>query len=204
VKNNGPEQQPDPEFYIPWKEEENQYFRTASVILRTPLDSETMAKWLRTETAALDPALPVSLETMTQRVHKLTQRQRFDAVLLSFFALLGVALGGIGIYGVVGFLVAQRTQEIGVRMALGANPGSILKMILGNVARWTLAGAVAGMTASWFASRMLRSLLFRVPARDPAVFCVALGILVTVAFVSAWIPARRAMRVDPMIALRYE
>jgi len=204
VKNNGIAEQADPEFYIPWKNEDNQNFRVAHVILRTPLDPRTMADWLRSDSAALDPALPVAIETMPQRVGKLSQRPRFNAALLALFAAMGMLLAAVGIYGVVGFLVAQRTQEIGVRMALGATPQSILKLVLGSVARWIVAGAVTGLIASWFASRLLQSLLFQVSARDPRPVAVAAAVLLLTAFLSAWIPATRAMRVDPMVALRHE
>ena len=204
VKNNGIAEQADPEFYIPWKNEDNQQFRSAYVILRTPLDPRTMAAWLRSETAALDPALPAAIETMPQRVGKLSQRPRFNAALLALFAGMGLLLAAVGIYGVVGFLVAQRTQEIGVRMALGATPRSILKLVLGGVARWIAAGAITGLIASWFAWRLLQSLLFQVSIRDPRPLAAAVAVLLVVAFLSAWIPARRAMRVDPMVALRHE
>ena len=204
VKNNGIAEQSDPEFYIPWKNEDNQNFRGAHVILRSPLDPRTISNWLRSETATLDPALPVTIETMPQRVGKLSQRPRFNAALLALFAAMGMLLAAVGIYGVVGFLVTQRTQEIGVRMALGATPQSIMKMVLGSIARWIAAGAVAGLIASYFASRLLQSLLFQVSARDPRPAAVALAVLLAVAFFSAWIPATRAMRVDPMVALRHE
>ena len=141
---------------------------------------------------------------MPLRVGKLAQRPRFNAALLALFAGMGMLLAAVGIYGVVGFLVAQRTQEIGVRMALGATPRAILKMVLGNIARWIAAGAIIGILASWFASLLLQSLLFRVSARDPRPLAAALVVLLLVAFFSAWIPARRAMRVDPMVALRHE
>jgi putative ABC transport system permease protein len=204
VKNNGIAEPADPEFYIPWKNEDNQNFRVAHVILRTPLGRRTMSIWLRSETAALDPALPVAIETMSQRVGKLSQRSRFNAALLALFAAMGMLLAAVGIYGVVGFLVAQRTQEIGVRMALGATPQSILKLVLGSIARWIAVGAVAGLIASWFASGLLQSLLFQISARDPRPVAAAGAVLLLVAFFSAWIPASRAMRVDPMVALRHE
>jgi ABC-type antimicrobial peptide transport system permease subunit len=115
-----------------------------------------------------------------------------------------VLLAAIGIYGVVGFLVAQQTREIGVRMALGASPQGILKMVLSNIARWTVRGAALGLLGAWFCARLLESLLFEVRAHDPFLLGSALGVLLAVAFFAAWIPARRAMRVDPIVALRYE
>jgi hypothetical protein len=204
VRNNGLARPSDPEYYIPWKFATEGYFRVAHVTLRTPMNPETVAKWLRQETASLDPSVPVTMETMTQRVGKLSERPRFNAILLTLFAGMGVVLAAIGIYGVVGFLVSERTREIGVRMALGASPQSILKMIMGNVARWTIAGALLGLVGSWYAVKLLESLVFQVSVRDPGPVFGALALLLVAAFLAAWVPARRAMRVDPMEALRYE
>jgi ABC-type antimicrobial peptide transport system permease subunit len=168
------------------------------------MNTLALAPWIRSEAAAIDPTVPVTIEAMGQRVGKLADRPRFNAVLLSLFAGTGVLLAGIGIYGLVGFLVVQQTREIGVRMALGATPQGIMKMLFSNVARWTVAGAVTGILGAWFCSRLLESLLFGVRAHDPFLLGLALFILLVVAFLAAWIPARRAMRVDPAIALRYE
>src|SRR4029077_159330 len=115
-----------------------------------------------------------------------------------------VLLAAIGIYGVVGYLVEHQTREIGVGKALGGTPESILKMILSGIARWTIGGAALGLLGAWFCVRLLESLLFEVHAHDPLLLGLALLILLGVAFLAAWIPARRAMRVDPVIALRYE
>ena len=204
VKNNGLAVNAEPEFYLPWKNDPVESLSTAHVIVRTGANPRTMAAWMRTETVALDPALPVTIETMSRRVGKLAQRPRFNTVLLSLFAGMGVLLAAIGIYGVVGFLVVQQTREIGVRMALGATPQSILKLVLSNVARWTITGAVLGLLGAWFSARLLESLLFEVREHDPFLLGTALCVLLAVALVAAWIPARRAMRVDPMVALRYE
>jgi len=141
---------------------------------------------------------------MKTRVGKLAELPRFTAVLLSLFAGLGVLLAGIGIYGVVGYLVAQQTREIGIRIALGATPRNVLRMVLSNMVRWTVAGAALGLLGAWLCSRLLESLLFEVRAHDPFLLCAALFVLLAVAFFAAWIPARKAIQVDPMIALRYE
>jgi putative ABC transport system permease protein len=204
VKNDGLISAGGPEFYLPWKEAPEGYYRTAHLILRTPVNAQVVTGWVRSEVAGVDATLPVTIEAMSQRVGKLSERPRFNAVLLALFAGMGVLLAAIGIYGVVGFLVAQQTREIGVRMALGATPPGILKMILANVARWTIAGAGLGLLAAWFCSRLLESLLFEVRAHDPLLLGLALSLLLAVALVAAWLPARRAMRVDPMIALRHE
>jgi predicted permease len=204
VKNNGLAAPADPEFYIPWKNEPAGYFRSAHLIVQSAINSEAIAKWIRTETAAIDPTVPVTIEGMKTRVGKLAERPRFTAILLSLFAGLGVLLAGIGIYGVVGFLVAQQTREIGIRIALGATPGSVLRMVLGNMVRWTAAGSALGLVGAWLCARLLESLLFEVRAHDPLLLGAALLVLLAVAFLAAWIPARRAMRVDPLVALRYE
>jgi predicted permease len=204
VKNNGLAAPADPEFYVPWKNEPNGYYRSAHVIVQTALSPETIAQWIRSETAAVDATVPVTIESMRTRVGKLTERPRFNAVLLALFAFLGVLLAAIGIYGVVGFLVAQRTREIGVRMALGAAPGNILLMLFASIARWTLAGAALGLLGAWFCSRLLESLLFEVRAHDLSLFVTVLLVLLAMTFLAAWIPARRAMSVDPAESLRYE
>src|SRR3984893_18701806 len=204
VKNNGLAAPADPEFYIPWKNESAGYFRSGHLIVQCAINPEAIAKWIRTETAAIDPTVPVTIEGMKTRVGKLAQRPRFTAVFLSLFAGMGVMLAAIGIYGVVEFLVAQQTREIGIRIALGATARSILRMVLSNMVRWTAAGAALGLLGSWLSSRVLESLLFEVRAHDPFLLGAALFALLAVAFLAAWIPARRAMRVDPMVALRYE
>lgn len=204
VKNNGLTESADPEFYIPWKADIAGDYQTAHIIVRTAMNPEATAAWMRSETAAIDPALPIEIQTLSQRVGRLTQRPKFNALLLSLFAVTGMLLAAIGIYGVVGYLVMQRTQEIGIRMALGASPRTVLSMILLHFFRWTIAGALLGLLGSWFVTRLLESLLFEVRVHDPWLLACAVGVLLAVAFFAVWIPARRAMRVDPMIALRYE
>jgi putative ABC transport system permease protein len=204
VKNNGLLPGDAPEFYLPWKNNSGGYYRVGFVILRTAIDSRAVAQWVRSEVAAIDPTIPVSVEALSARIGKLSNGPRFNALLLSLFAAIGVLLAAIGIYGVVGFLVQQQTREIGVRMSLGASPQRVLAMVLANIGRWALAGAVLGLLGAWFCTRLLESLLFQVRAHDPLLLGLAVLVLVGVAFLAAWLPARRAMRVDPMVALRYE
>jgi putative ABC transport system permease protein len=168
------------------------------------MDPEAISKWILSEVAALDSTLPVTLETMPQRVGQLAARPRFNAWLLSLFSVFALCLSAFGLYGVMAFLVAQRTTEIGVRMALGATPGIIAKLVLFEAARWTLVGVAFGLLGSWFAAGWLSSLLFQVSARDPLSVAVTLLVLLAVAVVAAWIPSRRAAKVDPIVALRYE
>ena len=204
VRNNGLERGSNPEFYIPWKDDPEEYYGHAFVIIRTLVHPSAVARWVRSEVAAIDPTQPVITEVMAQRVSKLADRPRFNAVLLTLFAFTGVCLASVGLFGVVVYLVAQRTREIGIRMALGATPRSILRLVLGGVARWTLAGALAGFAGSWFAARLLQALLFDVSVHDPWLLCAPTVLLVAIAFLAGFIPARRAMRVDPMLALRHE
>jgi putative ABC transport system permease protein len=204
VKNNGLAEEADPEFYIPWKPDPVADFHTGNIILRSSMGVQTVAAWMRAQTASLDPALPIEIQTMNARVRTLEQRPKFTALLLSLFAATGLLLAAIGVYGVVSYIVAQRTQEIGIRMALGASSQNILEMVLLQLARWTVVGALLGMLASWYASRLLQSLLFGVQARDPLVLSAAAFVLLGASFVSSWIPARRATHVDPLVALRYE
>ena len=204
VKNNGLAAPADPEFYVPWKNGPAGYFRSGHLVLQTAINPEAVAKWIHSETAAIDPTVPVTIEVMKTRVGKLAERPRFTAVLLTLFAGMGVFLAGIGIYGVVGFLVAQQTREIGIRIALGATPGSVLRMVLSNMVRWAVTGAALGLLGAWLCSRLLESLLFEVKPHDPFLLALALLFLIVAVMVAAWIPARRAMRVDPVVALRYE
>jgi predicted permease len=204
VKNSGLMEPDDPEFYVVRKHTPEPIGRAATAILRGPLDPAVLARWVRTEVAALDPALPVNIETLDERVGKLAERPRFNAWLLGLFAGMGLLLSAIGLYGVISFLVAQRTQEIGVRMALGATPGAIARLVLGHAARWTLAGAALGVIGGWFAARLLEAMLFHVSARDPWIIAVAAAALCAIAMLAAWLPAVRAARVDPMQSLRRE
>jgi putative ABC transport system permease protein len=168
------------------------------------VNTKVMADWIKKDLATVDPELPVSIASMNERVGKLAERPRFNAFLLALFAGIGVLLAMIGLYGVMAFLVGQRTPEIGVRMALGATPGAIAKLVLSRAARWTLAGAALGLIGSLFTTRLLRTLLFEVPERDPWTYGAVLPLLLVVALAAAWIPSRRAARVHPMTALRHE
>jgi putative ABC transport system permease protein len=204
VRNNGLVENSDPQFYLPWKIDPVEFFTNAQLLVRTPLDANAVATWMREATKSQDALLPVEIERMSTRVEKLAERPRFNAVLLSLFAAMGVVLAAIGIYGVVGFLVARQTQEFGIRIALGASPRNILGMVLWNIGRWTLVGAAAGVLGAWFCARLMSSLLFEVGAHDPLPLALAVLMLFVVAFLAAYLPARRATQIDPLIALRYE
>jgi len=194
----------DPEYYVVRKHGTATASRKASVIVGTFMNPQVIADAIRSEVAAIDPTLPVVIETMTQRVNKLADRPRFNAVLLGLFAAIGVSLAAIGLYGVISFLVAQRTQEIGVRMALGATSNNILRLVFAHAMRWTAAGILIGLLGSLAATRWLRSLLYQVPARDPWTLAITVAVLLAVALLAAWVPSCRALSVDPLIALKQE
>lgn len=204
VKNTGLMAPDDPEFYVARHHADESLGRTATAILSGPIDPAAASRWVRATVAGLAPGLPVETETLSQRVGKLAQRPRFNAWLLGLFAGMGLLLAAIGLYGVVSFLVTQRTREIGIRMAIGATPGEVMRLVLGHAARWTLGGAALGVVASWFAARWLEAMLFQVSARDPLILAVAVTALCCIAMAAAWGPARQAAKVDPMQALRQE
>ena len=203
VKNSGLVDDAGPEYYVVRKHA-GDIGRTATAVVRMSADPGGMARWLRAEVAAIDPTAPVAIESMRQHVGQLAEAPRFDAVLLGLFAAMGLLLATIGLYGVVSFLVAQRTQEIGVRMALGATPARISGLVLYHAARSTAAGALAGAVGSFFALRLLGTMLFRVPARDPWTLACVLITLAAVSMLAAWVPSRRAASVNPVEALRQE
>ena len=204
VKNNGLVQTDDPEYYEPRKHSPRNIGRSADAVLLTAGDPGSMAGWLRAQVAALDPTLPVKIETFSQQLGRLAERPRFNAVLMGMFSTIGLLLAAVGLYGVVSFQVSERTQEIGVRMALGATPRAIAGMVLRRAARWTAAGAVLGVAGSLAALRLLQAMLFQLSAEDPWILAAALAVLVAAALLAAWIPSRRASQVDPIEALRQE
>jgi putative ABC transport system permease protein len=211
--NAGAEKASGPEYYFvrksvadeTWTNQEPPLgWRGAVAVVRTPVDPKLAASELRGLFASLDPTLPVEISTMRDRLDRATGRPRFQATLLAAFAAIGVLLAAIGLSGVMSFLVAQRRREIGVRMALGATPGSIVKLTLAFAARSTAAGIVIGGTGAFVATRWLRAQLFQVAPGDPRPLGLAVGLLVLVALIAAAGPARRAAQVDPMTTLRAE
>ncbi len=213
VKNRGLAGPGEPEYYLVRKavpdatyrnQEPPLGWRSAFVVARTAISPALTAGSIREIVASLDPTLPVQTETMPQRMDGLTQRPRFNAELLSAFAGMGVLLAASGLFGVMSFLVAQRTREIGVRMALGATPARIVGMTLRYAMRWTAAGLILGSLGSLASARFLRSLLFEVEPTDPRALIAGLLLLSCVALLAAAAPARRAARLDPMESLRQE
>ena len=141
---------------------------------------------------------------MEQIISDSLASQRFSMTVLGSFALMALLLASVGIYGVASYLVGQRTQEIGVRVALGAHRSDVLRMILGDGMKMTLAGVVIGLTAAFGLTHLMASLLFGVSSTDPITFGVVTVLLMLVALAACYLPARRATNVDPIVALRYE
>jgi predicted permease len=210
TQNQGLGARVGPEYYLVRRHTENDVVfnypdsQRISIVVRSAVGPQTIAQELRNTVTTLDPTLPVEVNTLGQSVAKLAERPRFSAALLSLFAVIGLLLTAVGIYGVVSLLVSQRTQEIGIRMALGASPRSVIKMMVWQASMWIGAGSALGILGSLAAARWIGSLLFGISANDPATLVEAAVLLAIVALFGAWVPARRSARIDSMTALRYE
>jgi len=204
VKNSGIAEAPDPEYYRLRMSVGPPIPRSGVAVFRTSLDAGTLSRWIRREFAALDPALPVTVETMQTRVGRFTGRPRFVALLVALFAAIALGLAAVGLYGVLSFLVTQQTREIGVRMALGAQPRGIAWRVQAHAGLWTGIGAAAGLAGALALTRTVRGLLFEMSPGDPVSLMAATAVLAATAAVAAWVPSHRAARVDPAVALRHE
>ena len=192
----------DPDMYAAFDQRPTPGF---AIVINTVGESRSIGQSLRQLITTLDPTIPVfAAVTIEERVASASSNQRFSAQLMGAFAVVALVLAAIGLYGVVSFSVGQRTQEIGVRMALGARPVDILSMVLGSTGRLVAVGLVAGAALAFGLTRFIQSLLFNVNAHDPLLYTGVALLLAFVALLAAWLPARRAARVDPMQALRSE
>jgi len=181
-------------------------FHTVTLAVRTRVSNPAaLASAIRAELAAVDSNLPLtSVHVFDEYISRSLARPRFNALLLSIFAGTALLLTAIGIYGVMAYSVAQRTNEIGIRMALGANKSSIFRLIVGQAMTLVAISVVLGLAGAFAATRLLSSLLYGVGASDPTTFIAIVLFLSVVAFLAAWMPARRAARVNPIEALRAE
>ncbi len=175
------------------------------VLVRSSVDPLSLSRSVRDAIAAVDPTVPTgSVRSMEQVLSRSLALRSFMMFLLGLFAALALVLASVGIYGVISFAVSQRTREIGVRMALGAHPRDVLRLILGEGLKLVLAGVILGIIAALAMTRLLSTLIYGVSATDPLIFLFVVALLVAVALAACFVPARRAMRVDPIVALRYE
>jgi predicted permease len=178
---------------------------TPEIVIRASTEPTALAAAVTTEIHRADPNLPITrVLTMDNLLSETVSPRKFSAVLLIVFAVVALLLAAVGIYGVMSRLVAARTNELGIRMALGAAPLGILRLILARGAKLAAAGVVLGLAGAFAVTRFLSSLLFGVTAFDPLTFVAVSALLVLVALLACYIPARRATRVDPIVALRYE
>ena len=193
---------PEPVFYRPFTQAA---WPSMTIVTRTQFAPTAIEKPVREALAQLGGKYPPSnIRTMEQIVSDSLGSRRFPMFLLSAFAMLALVLAAVGIAGVAGYSVVQRTHEIGIRMALGAQPNDVLRLVLGRSMRWALGGVVVGILGALGLTRLLGSLLYDVKPADPIVLGGTAALLTIVALLACYIPARRAMKVDPMVALRYE
>lgn len=177
----------------------------ATIAVRTSLGSAAATAGVRAHLQALDAAIPLyDIATMDERAANVTSRYRYSSAMLSALAMLALLLAAIGTYGVAAYAVATRTREIGIRVALGARPRDVLGLVLGGGVKLVAAGLVLGLAGALAASRVLSSMLYGVAPHDPTTFGVIALLMATVAILASYLPARRAMGVDPVVALRQE
>ncbi len=202
VKHSALDEEAKPEIYRPMAQSQ---FLFMSLVVRTSGDPMQMVAVVRGQVWAGDKDQPISnIETMERLMAKSVAPRRFNLLLLGVFALIGLALAGMGLYGVMSYTVTQRTREIGVRMAMGAQRGDVLRLVIGEGMKLALIGALLGLGGALALTRLLKTLLFGVSATDPLTFIVIAAVLIIVALLACWIPARRAASMDPLVSLRVE
>ena len=203
VKNGGLDRTTGSELYIPQAQAGG--VRVAYLEVRTKGDPLSLVSAVRNEVRSLDRSLPISqLRTMEDVMSSARSRPRFLTLLLTMFSALSLVLAALGIYGVISYSVTQRTNEIGIRMALGAQSGDVLRLIGISGLRIALAGTLIGAVGAFALTRFLTGMLFGVSSMDLSTFAAMAGTLIAVTLLASYIPARRAARTDPLIALRYE
>jgi putative ABC transport system permease protein len=191
-----------PEFYLTANQDT---FTNMSLVVRTSVEPASIAASVRRVTADVDKAAAVSdVSTLEHLVEQAVTQPRFNLFLLGLFSVIALLLSAAGIYGVTAYSVTQRTHEFGIRMALGAQVGDVLRLILKQGMLLILVGIAVGLLAAFALTRLLRTLLYGVSVTDPLTFAAISLLLGVVALVACYIPARRATKVDPLIALRYE
>ena len=202
VKNHGLSEPPGPEIYF--LDAVDPYDVANTLLVRGVGDPLALVAEVRDQIHSVDKNIPLTFTTMTHEIDDLASSQRFNSILLSSFAGLALLLAAIGIYGVMSYLVTERTQEIGIRMALGARPFNVLALVVGHALRLAIAGVTIGVGLALGLTRYLATLLYGVNTRDAWTFCSVAFLLIAVALLASYIPARRATRVDPVNALRCE
>jgi predicted permease len=201
IRHRGLDTDPEPEYYIPMAQRAE---RSMILAVRSAQDPRNLTSALRREIQSIDPDQPIAnVRTLEAVTADSVAPRRMSVVLLGVFAVIALVLAAVGIYGVISFLVLQRTHEIGVRMALGAQRGDVLRLVVGHALKLVGIGTAIGLVLAFFSTRALAALLYNVGASDPATFTIVTVVLTTIAFLASYIPALRATRADPMIALSH-
>ncbi|MBO0797285.1 MAG: ABC transporter permease, partial [Blastocatellia bacterium] len=201
VRHGGLNANPYPEMFLPLRQSPD---ASLAVMLRTSIDPLSLAAAVREQVAALDKDLPVALTTMEKLVSGSVAGQRFNTLLLGAFAALALVLAVVGVFGVINYSVAQRTHEIGVRIALGARRSDIFRLIIGRGMRLACWGIGIGLAGALALKRIIADLLYQVSPVDAEIFALVSLLLLGVSLLACYVPAQRAAKVDPMIALRSE
>jgi putative ABC transport system permease protein len=202
IKYSGLEAPPEPTYYLPYRQNPwNRQF----VVVRAAADPAPVAAAARQAVAALDQDVPLAnLKTMDELMTASVAPPRFRTVLVAMFALLGLLLAAVGLYGVISYAVTERTHELGVRIALGADRGDVVRLVLSEAMLMAVSGILIGLAGAFATTRLMKSLLFGVASTDAATFAGISVLLLVTALAASYVPTRRATRVDPMVALRYE
>jgi putative ABC transport system permease protein len=202
VRDAALHQAPRPMMYVPFAQAP---FWGGEVVVKSALNPASIVAAIRQQVHDIDPNLPVTdFESLSYAVQSTAAQPRFRTLLLGLFGLVALVLSAAGVFGVISYSVSRRTHELGIRMALGATPAGILKMVLREGSRLAAAGLAVGLVAALILTRFLRTILFEIKPEDPLTFAAVAILLALVALAACYIPARRATRVDPMVALRYE
>jgi predicted permease len=202
VRSTGLNTPPEADYFLPALQRPETF---TNILVRTNVSPAAMTPAVRDALRAVDPDLPLLRpEALTTRIAETIADRKLALVLLAAFAALALVLASLGVYSVMAHLVAFRTNEIGIRMALGASPGAVLRMVLGHSRRLTLLGIALGMAGAFLVSRLMQQALVEVDSRNPLIYLAVAVTLLAVAEFASWLPARRATRIDPVIALRSE
>jgi putative ABC transport system permease protein len=205
VKEIGLDEPPKEEMYFAYWPAQGNYMVPSTLVVHTKRDPTNIASAVSEAVWSVDPDQPVSqIRTMNDVLDREVAQRRVQAILLGALAALAMTLACVGIYGVMAYLVTQQNHEIGIRVALGADSRNILGLVLARGARWTATGVSIGIAGAVFVTRLMRSLLFGVSPIDPLTFATVALVLTFVVLAACYIPARRATRVDPIVALRFE
>jgi predicted permease len=198
------EREVQPMIYVPFQQDHSGFLRFVAFVARTPTPG-SVVEGIRTEIRQAAPDLPIqSTVTMDEAVAASVAQPRFRMVLLALFATVATLIATCGIYGLMAYAVSQRRREIGVRMALGAQRRDVLRLVLARALRIVVAGLIAGLAGAVAVTRVLQTFLFGVTPTDPMAFTIVTLLLIAVGLMAAWLPARRAARIDPTVALRAE